>query len=156
MAAPDPARPSWRSVVKRSPALVTGLVLNTLSGLSGLPTLVSPTTGPAPVVVNVVTGVLSTVTLAGVVLVWRWRSGRVRLGVALVVASQVLNVLVAVPAFFADIPTGYKAAIGVGVVLTLVGVALVLPARRAARTTDRPGRTVGTPPSSSQSSSTVA
>ncbi|MGQ7295727.1 hypothetical protein [Quadrisphaera sp. KR29] len=119
--------------MKRSAALVTGLVLNALSGLSGLPTLVSPTTGPAPVVINVVTGVLGIVTLVGVVLVWRWRSGRVRLGVGLIVVSQVLNVLSAVPAFFADIPAGYKAAIAAGVVVTLVGVALVLPARRAAR-----------------------
>lgn len=119
--------------MKRSAALVTGLVLNALSGLSGLPTLVSPTTGPAPVVVNVITGVLGIVTLVGVVLVWRWRSGRVGLGVALIVVSQLLNALTAVPAFFADIPTGYKAAIAGGVVLTLVGVALVLPARRAAR-----------------------
>lgn len=119
--------------MKRSAALVTGLVLNALSGLSGLPTLVSPTTGPAPVVINVITGVLGIVTLVGVVLVWRWRSGRVGLGVTLVVVSQVLNVLTAVPAFFSDIPAGYKAAIAVGVVLTLVGVVLVLPARRAAR-----------------------
>lgn len=118
--------------MKRSAALVTGLVLNALSGLSGLPTLLDPTMGPAPLVVNVVTGVLGVVTLVGVVLVWRWRTGRVGLGVALIVVSQVLNVLTAVPAFFADIPTGYKAAIAAGVVLTLVGVVLVLPARRAA------------------------
>lgn len=119
--------------MKRSPALVIGLVLNALSGLAGLPTLVSPTTGPAPVVINVVTGLLGIVTLVGVVLVWRWRAGRVGLGVTLIVVSQVLNVLTAVPAFFADIPAGYKAAIAAGVVLTLVGVVLVLPARRAAR-----------------------
>ncbi|TNM69091.1 hypothetical protein FHN55_04665 [Streptomyces sp. NP160] len=119
--------------MKRSAALVTGLVLNALSGLAGLPTLVSPTTGPAPVVINVVTGILGIVTLVGVVLVWRWRSGRVGLGVTLIVVSQLLNALSAVPAFFADIPTGYKAAIAVGVVVTLVGVILVLPARRAAR-----------------------
>ncbi|MEH3075917.1 MAG: hypothetical protein PGN11_04455 [Quadrisphaera sp.] len=118
--------------MKRSVPLVTGLVLNALSGLSGIPTLLDPTMGPAPVLINVVTGVLGIVTLVGVVLVWRWRSGRVGLGVTLIVASQVLNVLTAVPAFFADIPSGYKAAIAAGVVLTLVGVALVLPARRAA------------------------
>lgn len=119
--------------MKRSPALVIGLVLNALSGLAGLPTLVSPTTGPAPVVINVVTGVLGIVTLVGVVLVWRWRAGRVGLGVMLIVVSQVLNVLTAVPAFFADIPPTYKTAIALGVALTAVGVVLVLPARRAAR-----------------------
>ncbi|PWJ55832.1 hypothetical protein SAMN06264364_102198 [Quadrisphaera granulorum] len=118
--------------MKRSAALVTGLVLNALSGLAGLPTLVDPTMGPAPLVINVVTGVLGIITLVGVVLVWRWRSGRVGLGVTLIVVSQALNVLTAVPAFFADIPVGYKAAIAVGVVLTAVGVVLVLPARRAA------------------------
>ncbi|TXR56023.1 hypothetical protein [Quadrisphaera setariae] len=118
--------------MKRSAALVTGLVLNALSGLSGIPTLLDPTMGPAPVVINVVTGVLGIVTLVGVVLVWRWRSGRVGLGVALIAVSQVLDVMTAVPAFFADIPAGYKAAIAAGVVLTLLGVALVLPARRAA------------------------
>lgn len=121
--------------MKRSAALVTGLVLNALSGLAGLPTLVSPTTGPAPVLINVVTGVLGIVTLVGVVLVWRWRAGRVGLGVTLVVVSQVLNVLTAVPAFFADIPPMYKTAIALGVALTVVGVVLVLPARREARQT---------------------
>ncbi len=117
--------------MKRSPALVIGLVLNALSALSSLPTLVVPTAGPAPLVINVLTGVLGIVTLVGVVMVWRWRSGRVGLGVVLIAVSQGLNVLSAVPAFFSDISGTYKALIAVGVVLTAVAVILVLPARRA-------------------------
>ncbi|PZG12158.1 hypothetical protein C1I95_26420 [Micromonospora craterilacus] len=109
-------------------SLTVGLVL---SGLLGLADLVSPllgTDGP-PVAVVVTGAVLGLGTIVGVGLGW---PNRTRAGAVTIIVTRLLSALTAVPAFFvATAPSEAKVMAGVGIVLTLLCVALVAPALRA-------------------------
>ena len=82
--------------------------------------------GP-PVAVVAIGFVLGLVTLVGVWLAWR---GDDR-GFMAVVVSRVLSALLGIPAFFADeAPDWAPAAVGIGIVLTIVALWLVYAGRR--------------------------
>jgi hypothetical protein len=50
-----------------------------------------------------------------------------------VAITRVLSALLAIPAFFADIPGGIKVVVAVSIVLTILGLALIRPEIDAAR-----------------------
>jgi hypothetical protein len=113
--------------MKRSTTATIGLVVAGLLGLSDV-------AGPAltdgqhpPMSIAIAGAVLGLITLAGVVMGWRGS----RPGIVAVIVTRLLSALSAVPAFFVDgVPAGAKAAAAVGIVLTLLSVALVAPMLR--------------------------
>jgi hypothetical protein len=112
----------------RSPTLTVGLVICALLGavdILGLAGLGADGAPPATIVI--VSAVLGLVTLVGVGLAWRARRG----GIVAVVASRLLSMLLGIPAFFLDdAPDWARVVVGIGIALTVVGVGLVLAARR--------------------------
>ncbi|GAA2582483.1 hypothetical protein GCM10010399_10350 [Dactylosporangium fulvum] len=113
--------------MKRSVPLTVGLVIAGLLGLADIVSLPLGTDGP-PVAVFVIGAVLGLGTLAGVVLAWPNRS---RAGAVTVIVTRLLSALTAVPAFFvATAPSAARVAALVGIVVTLLCVALVAPALR--------------------------
>ncbi|WP_067172540.1 hypothetical protein [Microtetraspora niveoalba] len=114
--------------MKRSPVLVAGLILSGLFALFDLVPLPADDGAQPPAAVTVVGIVLALATLAGVVLAWRGS----RAGAVVVIVTRLLAGLTAVPAFFVDgVPAEARVAAAVGVVLTLLCVALVAPALRS-------------------------
>ncbi|MEV6925675.1 hypothetical protein AB0M46_14405 [Dactylosporangium sp. NPDC051485] len=114
--------------MKRSISLTAGLVLAGLLGLLDVVSLPFGTDGP-PMAVLVIDAVLGLGTIVGVVLAWPNRS---RAGAVTVIVTLLLSALSAVPAFFvAGAPAPAKVGAAVGIVLTLLCVALVAPALRA-------------------------
>jgi hypothetical protein len=113
--------------MKRSTTATIGLVV---AGLLGLFDLAGPafTDGEHPPMSIAIAGaVLGLITLVGVVVGWRGS----RAGIVTVIVTRLLSALSAVPAFFADgVPAGAKAAAAIGIVLTLLSVALVAPMLR--------------------------
>lgn len=86
--------------------------------------------GPAgpPLVVLAVGLVLGVVTL--IALVPAWRTGS-RTALRAVAGSRIVSAILALPAFFVDIPAGLMAAAAAAVALTVVSVVLLLaPANR--------------------------
>ena len=111
-----------------------GLVLAALLGLADIAALVAigapdeGTPGP-PVAILAFCAVMGVVTL--VTVVWTWRTGN-RTGARLTSAARILSALTSVPAFFVeDVSAALVATAAIGIVLTVVAVALVLlpPAR---------------------------
>ncbi|MFF3664339.1 hypothetical protein [Microtetraspora malaysiensis] len=114
--------------MNRSRTLVAGLILSGLLGLVDVVTMPFGDGEHPPFAVAVAGAVLGLLTLVGVVLAWR--GGRA--GAVVVIVTRLLSGLGAVPAFFADgVPGPVRVLAGLGVVLTLAGVALVAPALRA-------------------------
>ncbi|MFI0451580.1 hypothetical protein [Actinomadura sp. 6N118] len=110
----------------KSTAFTIGLVLAALLGIGDLAT--GALDGPPPEVV-VITTILGVVTLAGVV--HAWRGGRA--GLWAVVVTRALSGLGAVPGLLVDDTTGaVKGVIVVGLVLTFVTLALIVPGLRRA------------------------
>lgn len=113
--------------MRRTIALTVGLVVAALLGLADLASLAGPVDGP-PLAVKIIGTVLGLGTLVGVVLAWPNRS---RVGAVMIVVTRLLSVLTAVPAFFVDgTATEAKGAAAIGIVVTVVCVALVAPALR--------------------------
>jgi hypothetical protein len=109
-----------------------GLVLAALINLTAIPSVLFPTPdgdeGP-PMAVLVVTTILGLIGLVAVVLAWRGN----KLALRVAAASLIVQALLAIPAFFADIPAGIKLAAGASVLVTIIAVVLMFsPARRPA------------------------
>ncbi|MEV4623480.1 hypothetical protein AB0J74_32835 [Asanoa sp. NPDC049573] len=112
--------------MNRTAMTTTGLVLAALLGLGDVASIAGGVDGP-PLAVVIAGAVLGVITLAGVVLGWRGS----RAGIVAVVVTRLLSALAAVPAFFVDdVPAPAVALATVGLVLTLVAVALLAPALR--------------------------
>jgi hypothetical protein len=115
-----------------------GLVLATVLALGDATSLLFPATpegeeGPPQVVLAVGT-VLGLVTLVAVVIAWRSGSRKALRAVA---GSRILSAILALPAFFVDIPAGLLVVVAVSVALTVACVVLVLaPAERPVPVTD--------------------
>lgn len=116
--------------MRRTKSITVGLVLAALLGVLDTLSLASVSSGPAPVAVNVVDGVLGVLTLVGVVTAWR----RSAAGVALVIVTRVLSGLTSLPAFVADVPAWLRVLAAVQIALTAIVVYLIAPARRGLRT----------------------
>ncbi len=109
-----------------------GLVLAALINLSSIPSVLVPAPdgedGP-PMAVLVVSTILGVIGLVAVVLAWR----RNKLALRVAAASLIVQALLAIPAFFADIDAGIKLAAGASVVVTIIALVLMFsPARRPA------------------------
>lgn len=116
------AEPADDTGMKRSVIVTVGLVLAGLLGLADIVTLPFGDGEHPPLAVAIAGAVLGVITLAGVVLAWRGSRG----GVVAVVISRLLSALSAVPAFFADgVPGEIKVFAAVGILVTLLVVALV-------------------------------
>jgi hypothetical protein len=105
-------------------------------GLLGLVDALSPWILPAPAgapafadALSVVLGVATLVALG----IWLARPARVAMWVAVVLRA--VSALLAVPAFLDGIPAGLAIVLAVLLVITVVGIVLVVPALRRARTT---------------------
>jgi hypothetical protein len=113
--------------VNRSKGFVTGLVI---AGLLALGDLATPFTGDGehpPLVIGIICAVLGLITAAGIVLARRGSRG----GVTAIIVTRLLSAVAALPAFFVDgVPAGAVVAAAVGVVITLVSVALLAPRLR--------------------------
>jgi hypothetical protein len=114
-----------------------GLGIAALLGVADVASAFNPTpegeVGP-PLGVLVVGAVLGVITLVGVGFAFRRGS---RGAVRIVAASRVVSAILALPAFFVDIPAGLKIAAGAGVILTVAVVVMMLaPGRRTTLVTD--------------------
>ena len=114
-----------------------GLALAAVLGLVDVAGLFSPTPdgeeGP-PYEILLICGALGVLTLSAVVAAWRTGS---RTAARVVAGSRIVSALLALPAFFVDIPTALLVLVSVSVVLTAVSVVLVLaPAERRVPVTD--------------------
>ncbi len=114
-----------------------GLVLAGLLALVDIGSIASPTpegeTGP-PMAVLVVGVVLGLATLAALVPAWRTGS---RTALRAVAGTRIVSAILALPAFFVDIPAGLLVFAALMFALTVVSVVLVLtPADRAVAVTD--------------------
>jgi len=105
-----------------------GLIICALLGIVDVVSIagVGSEDGP-PTAVLVIGLVLGLITLVGVLLAWRGDHK----GFTMVVVSRVLSALSAVPAFFEDeVPGWVPAAVGIGIVVTAVGLGLLYAGRR--------------------------
>jgi hypothetical protein len=114
-----------------------GLVLAGLLALSDVASIAAPTPdgeeGP-PFVVLVVGLLLGLATLAALVPAWRTGS---RTALRVVAGTRIVSAILALPAFFVDIPPALMALAAVAFALTVVCVVLVLtPAARRVPVTD--------------------
>jgi hypothetical protein len=106
----------------RSKGFVTGLVIAGLLGLGDIITLLVGNGETPPVEVAAIGAALGLITVAALVPAWRGSRG----GVIAIVVSRLLSAVTALPAFFVDdVPGAAVAAAAVGIVITLVAVALV-------------------------------
>jgi hypothetical protein len=112
-----------------SPRYRAGLVLLAVTGLLDLATVfaLGDPDSPKPVVGTVF--VLGVITLVGVGLAWRGS----RAGLLVALAVRVVDVALAVPAYFLDAPAWVLAVVTATIVLTVLGIALVVPAVRRSK-----------------------
>lgn len=108
-----------------------GLGLAGLMSVGSIPSVFFPTpdgeTGP-PMAILVLSTVVGVVGLVAVVIAWRSGS---RAAVRVVAGSLIINLLSSLPAFFVDVPAALKLLTGIGVLLTVLAVALMFaPAPR--------------------------
>ncbi|MDP9224397.1 MAG: hypothetical protein M3P18_11205 [Actinomycetota bacterium] len=82
---------------------------------------------PKPVIGTVF--VLGVITLVGVVLAWRGS----RAGLLVTLAVRVVDVALAVPAYFLNAPGWVLAVLTATIVATVLGIALVVPALRRSK-----------------------
>jgi hypothetical protein len=113
--------------MNRSKGFVTGLVI---AGLLALGDIATPFTSDGehpPLVIGIISAVLGLITAAGIVLARRGSRG----GITAIIVTRLLSAVAALPAFFVDdVPAGAVVAAAVGVVITLVSVALLAPRLR--------------------------
>jgi len=112
-----------------SPRYRAGLVLLAVTGLldlTGLFALGDPDS-PKPVIGTVF--VLGVITLVSVGLAWRGS----RAGLLVALAVRVVDVALAVPAYFLDAPGWVLAVVTATIVLTMLGLALAMPALRRSK-----------------------
>jgi hypothetical protein len=107
-----------------------GLILAGLLGVADLATPFATDGEHPPMVVALIAAALGLATLAA--LVPAWRGSRAAAGI--VAGTRLVSAVGALPAFFvSDAPAAAVAAAGIGVALTLLAVALLVPALRPAR-----------------------
>ncbi len=112
----------------RPRTLTAGLALCTLLGVVDVVSIagLGSSDGPPPAVI-VLGFVVGIVTLVGVRLAWKDQRG----GVVAVAVSRVISALSGVPVFFVDdAPSWAPVAVGVGIALTVVALALVFAGLR--------------------------
>ncbi|HST65882.1 MAG TPA: hypothetical protein VLM05_11905 [Mycobacteriales bacterium] len=114
-----------------------GLVLAALLALGDVVSIANPTPdgeeGP-PLIVLVISLLIGVVTL--VALVPAWRTGS-RTALRAVAGTRIVSAILALPAFFVDVPAGIKVASAVAFAVSVVCVVLVLaPANRRVPVTD--------------------
>jgi hypothetical protein len=112
-----------------SPRYRAGLVLLALTGLLDLAGVFALSDPDSPKPVIGAAFVFGVVTVVAVGLAWR--GSRAGLPVALVV--RVVDVALAVPAYFLDAPGWVLAVVTATIVLTVLGIALVVPALRRSK-----------------------
>ena len=116
--------------MKRSVATTTGLVIAGLLGLTDIASLPLGDGQHPPMVIAVADAVLGLVTVVGAMLGYRGS----RPGIVAVIVTRLLSALTAVPALFVDgLPAGVRVLASVGIVVTLLAVALVAPVLRDGR-----------------------
>lgn len=107
-----------------------GLVLAGLLSAANIPSVFFPTpegeTGP-PLAILVVGTILGVIGLVAVIIAWR--SGN-RAAIRVAAGALIINLLTSLPAFFVDVPAGIKLLVGVGVLLTVLAVALMFSPSR--------------------------
>lgn len=112
----------------RSRTFTSGVLVCVLLGLLDIVGLggLKADNGP-PAAVALSGGLLGLTTLAGAALAWRGRPG----GIATVIISRVLSALLGAGVFFADsAPNWARVVVGIAIAVTVVGVGLLLVARR--------------------------
>lgn len=114
-----------------------GLVLAGLLSAANIPSAFFSTpdgeTGP-PLAILVVGSILGVIGLVAVIIAWR--SGN-RAAIRVAVGALIINLLTSLPAFFVDVTAGIKLLVGVGVLLTVLAVALMFsPSRQPAPVLD--------------------
>ena len=73
--------------------------------------------------------VLGVIGLVAVVIAWR--SGN-RAAIRVAAGALIINLLASLPAFFVDVPAGIKLLVGIGVLVTVLAVALMFsPSRQS-------------------------
>lgn len=108
--------------MNRTRTVTVGLVIAGLLGLTDI--IATPLTDGEhpPWVIAIAGGVLGVITVVGVVFAWRGSRG----GAAAVIVSRLLSALTAVPALFVDgVPSGLRVIAGIGILVTLLAVALI-------------------------------
>jgi hypothetical protein len=107
-----------------------GLVLATILGLADVASLgtlgqqLEPGQDGPPAGVTIFSALLGVVTIVAVVIAWRSGS---RVAVRVLAGARILSMVLGLPAFFVSgVPSGFVAISAVGVVLTIVCLALVL------------------------------
>ena len=113
-----------------STAQKVGLVLAGLLSAISIPSVFTPTPdgdeGP-PYAILVVSTILGVIGLVAVVIAWRTAN---RAAIRVASGCLILSVLTSLPAFFVDVSAGLKAAVGVGVLLSVLSIGLMLSAPR--------------------------
>lgn len=114
--------------MSHSRTFVAGLTLAVLLGLADLLAVTAIGSDVAPPAgIVALGGALGLITVVGAAAAWRGRRG----GVATVIVSRLLSAVLGVPAFFTDgVPRVILVIVGVGIVLTVVATALLLPSSR--------------------------
>jgi hypothetical protein len=108
--------------MKRSKTFVTGLVLAGLFALGDITTPLTSDGEHPPMAIGIADAILGLICAVAIVLAWRGSRG----AVTAIVVTRLLSVVSALPAFFVDgIPTAARFAVGLGVVVQLVAVAMV-------------------------------
>ena len=108
-----------------------GLILAFLLGLLDVTSLAFPApeeaqAGP-PFAVVVLGAILGVITVGAAVVAWRTaRRGAIRVAAG----ARIISAILALPAFFVDVPPWLKVAVGVFVVLTVATVVMMLAPRR--------------------------
>jgi hypothetical protein len=106
----------------RTKIVTTGLVLSALLGLTDVVSAPMTDGEHPPWVIAIAGGIIGLITLVGVYFGWKGS----RAGMATVIVTRLLSALTAVPALFVDdVPAGLRTLAAVGIVVTLVAVALV-------------------------------
>lgn len=114
-----------------------GLVLAGLLGLVDLPSIFTPTpegeVGP-PYGILILSSICGVVTLVAVVIAWRnVNRGAIRVAAG----ARIVSMLIALPAFFVDVPWFIKVAVTAFTIVTVVSVVLMLsPSRQSSPVTD--------------------
>jgi hypothetical protein len=121
--------------MSRSKFVITGLVISALLGVTDIVSAPMTDGEHPPWVIAIAGGVLGLLTLVGVYFAWRGS----RAGAATVIVTRLLSALAAVPALFVDdVPPGLRTVAAVGIVITLIAVALVASGLRRRQTAPAP------------------
>ncbi len=114
-----------RSTPATSSRQRVGLVLAMLLSLANIVSVASPTpdgeVGP-PIGVLVLGAVLGLLGIGGALLAWRTGN---RMALRVTAGAVIVMALLAVPAFFVDVPSGLKAVVGAVVLVSLASVVLI-------------------------------